>query len=162
MAVYTVHEPAPRKGASSVNPEDAVFVRDGFYFWAFVLGPVWLLWRRLWLVLVLYLLVWAGIEAGMWYGRIGTLAQVLVGLALALLLGLEASTLWRWTLDRRGWTQTGVVVGEGQEAAERRYFAGRGQLSPDAAATKPAGYTSYGPKSSSEVIGLFPEPGGKA
>ena len=32
-----------------------MFVRDGFYFWAFLLGPLWMLWRRLWLVLVVYL-----------------------------------------------------------------------------------------------------------
>ena len=36
------------------DPERFVFVRDGFYFWAFLLGPVWMLWRRLWLVLRVY------------------------------------------------------------------------------------------------------------
>lgn len=162
MAVYTVHEPAPRQGSLSVNPEDAVFVRDGFYFWAFVLGPLWLLWRRLWLVLLLYLVIWAALEAAFWYARIGTLGQTTAGLVLALLLGLEASTLWRWTLDRRGWTQRAVVVGEDLEAAERRFFAARAEPAPGVPATKPSGYTSYGPKSSSEIIGLFPEPGGKS
>ena len=34
------------------DPERFVFVRDGFHFWAFLLAPLWLLWHRLWLVLV--------------------------------------------------------------------------------------------------------------
>ena len=52
MPTYTVHEPPPRKNESVAAPERFVFVRDGFYFWAFVLAPLWLLVRRLWLALV--------------------------------------------------------------------------------------------------------------
>ena len=52
MAIYTVHEPLPRKNETSADPDRFAFVRDGFYFWAFVLGPLWMLWRRLWLVTV--------------------------------------------------------------------------------------------------------------
>ena len=29
-----------------------VFVRDGFHFWAMIFGPLWLLWNRLWLATV--------------------------------------------------------------------------------------------------------------
>ena len=54
MAVYTVHEPLPRKNEAAADPERFTFVRDGFYFWAFLLGPLWMLWRRLWLVTLIY------------------------------------------------------------------------------------------------------------
>ena len=43
MPTFTVHEPPPRKTESVTSPERFVFVRDGFYFWAFVLAPLWLL-----------------------------------------------------------------------------------------------------------------------
>ena len=43
MPTYTVHEPPPRKRRSRADPERFVFVRDGFYFWAFLLAPLWLL-----------------------------------------------------------------------------------------------------------------------
>ncbi len=66
MAVYTVHEPLPRKDEASADPERFVFVRDGFYFWAFVLGPLWMLWRRLWLVTLLYIAVSIGVQLGLW------------------------------------------------------------------------------------------------
>ena len=51
MPTYTVHAPPPRKGEAATKPERFVFVRDGFYFWAFVLAPFWLLVHRLWLAL---------------------------------------------------------------------------------------------------------------
>ncbi len=50
MPVYTVHAPM----ANSVNlatTDRFAFVRDGFHFWAAVLGVVWLAWHRLWLAL---------------------------------------------------------------------------------------------------------------
>jgi len=162
MAIYTVHEPPLRDGALLPDPERVIFVRDGFYVWAFLLGPVWLLWRRLWLVLVLYLLVWGVLEAGLWQAKVESVVQFVVGFVLALLLGLEASTLWRWTLARRGWTTADVVVGDDVESAERRFFASRGERAAAQPAIKPAPLTNFGPKpQDGEVIGLFPEPGGQ-
>ena len=52
MTTFTVHEPPPRKNEETASPVRFAFVRDGFYFWAFVLGPVWMLYHRLWLVLL--------------------------------------------------------------------------------------------------------------
>jgi hypothetical protein len=46
MAVYTVHEPPMKAEQSQPDPERFVFVRDGFSFWAFLLPPLWMLWRR--------------------------------------------------------------------------------------------------------------------
>jgi hypothetical protein len=54
MPTFTVHEPPPLKSESVTSPERFVFVRDGFYFWAFVLAPLWLLVRRLWLAFVIF------------------------------------------------------------------------------------------------------------
>ena len=60
MPAYTVHEPPLREaksvGEAAPDPERFVFVRDGFHFWAFLLGPLWMLAHRMWLVLVLYLI----------------------------------------------------------------------------------------------------------
>jgi hypothetical protein len=161
MAVYTVHQPPLRNGETAPDPDRFVLVRDGFYVWAFLLGPLWLAWRRLWLVLVLYLVAMAGIAVGLRYAGAGSGAQALVFFAIALLSGLEAATLQRWTLTRRGWKQAGVVVGDDLESAERRFFADwidRGQPTPQSSTAKPQPATPRIPKaSSSEVIGLFPE-----
>ena len=61
MPVYTVHEPPPREDEDAPTPPDRfAFVRDGFHFWAFLLAPLWMLWHRLWLVLLLYLVAMHG------------------------------------------------------------------------------------------------------
>ena len=43
-------------------------------------------------------------------------------LALSLLIGFEAGTLRRWSLDRRGWSTLGAVSGRNAEDCERRFF----------------------------------------
>jgi hypothetical protein len=164
MSVYTVHEPPQRDAGVSAEPDRFVFVRDGFYFWAVVFGPLWLLWRRLWLALLFYVIAWVAVEGALWFMKAGFGAQAAINTCFTLLLGLEASTLWRWTLNRRGWKNHGVVVGDDLESAERRFFQSwreRPQAAP--ASPKSAVLTNYGPKpaeNGSEVIGLFPEPGG--
>jgi hypothetical protein len=163
MPTYTVHAPPPRASATEGDPERFVFVRDGFHFWAFLLGPLWLLLRRLWLLLVLYLAVIGVLGGLLVLVRAPTIVQVLVGLLIALLIGFEAASLWRWTLERRGWRMIGFAVGDDEEVAERRFFAEwvkRADAASPPAAAEPQYATPVrrGPPSGADVIGLFPEP----
>jgi hypothetical protein len=164
MPTFTVHAPPP-KSERSADPERFVFVRDGFYFWAFVLAPLWLLLHRLWLVLLGYIVVYGMIGAGLYLIGAPSPAKFFIGLLVALLLGFEAATLWRWTLARRGWTQIGFAVGDDDEAAEQRFFATWIARKPAVpTARPPVQFTPpvrRGPPSSSDIIGLFPEPGAK-
>ncbi len=99
MPVYTVHEPPVRTPGALADPARFAFVRDGFYWWAFLLTPLWMLWRRLWLVLVLYLVVSIGIETAMRiFGASGGMIS-LVAVLISLFVGLEAGTLQRFTLQ---------------------------------------------------------------
>jgi hypothetical protein len=160
MSVYTVHQPPPRRGEAAPDPQRIVFVRDGFHVWAFLLGPLWMLYRRLWLVTVLYLVLTAAIEFALWAAKAGALLQIVAGLLLALLVGLEAGTLRRWTYRRRGWKDLGLVVGDDREAAERRFFAAWTGGEPKRPAPAPPAATPRVPASTApDVIGLFPEPG---
>src|SRR6202043_1716957 len=122
MAVYTVHEPPLRAGASSApEPERFVFVRDGFSFWALLFGPLWMLRHRMWLALLGYAVVVTALGL---FRRLPASATVsaIVWLLLALLLGFEAGTLRRFTLGRRRFRNIGLVVGDDLELAERRFF----------------------------------------
>jgi hypothetical protein len=157
MATYTVHEPPLRNGETVSDPERFVFVRDGFHFWAFLLGPLWMLVHRMWLVLALYLAGNAALAVGLHMLHAWGGARFAVTVILALLIGLEAATLRRFSL--RKWRGVGVVVGEDAEDAERRFFASWVERAP--AAEPPAGpAVRRGPPVPSHVIGLFPEPGG--
>jgi Protein of unknown function (DUF2628) len=122
MAVYTVHEPPLKRYDAAGDPDRYVFVRDGFSFWAFLLGPLWMLRHRMWLVLVGYLVLVGGMQLGL--QRLGVEGGVaaMAGLLVALLIGFEAGTLRRFTLARRRWTNVGVIVGDDREVAEQRFF----------------------------------------
>src|ERR1700683_4237978 len=121
MPVYTVH--APVAGNAGIAATDRfVFVRDGFYVWAALLGVVWLAWRRLWLALIGWIVLMAAIDFAMMRLGVSPMAIFLVDGVLALLLGFEAASLRRWTLSRRNWRQLDIVVADDEEQAERRFF----------------------------------------
>lgn len=166
MPTYTVHEPPPRNGEAVSAPERFVFVRDGFYVWAFLLAPLWLLWRRLWLAFAIYLLV--NVALGICLTLIGAPPGVrfLASLLIALLIGFEAPAIWRRKLAWYKWKTLGFVVGDDAETAERRFYAAwvkRSDRNPTVtpAAQAPQNFAPVrrGPPSPSDVIGLFPEPG---
>ena len=160
MTIYTVHEPPLR--ADQTDPERFKFVRDGFYFWAFVFGPLWLLFKRLWVVLIFYVIAIAALQAGLWLIGVPSAARGAVSLLAHLLLGLEGATLQRWTLHENEWTQIGIVAGDSYEAAERRFFdtwvARNSAPRPPAASAPPMSPGMRPPPVSSDIIGLFPEP----
>lgn len=165
MSIYTVHQPPLEAGAAAAEPYRFVFIRDGFSWWAFLLTPLWMLRHCLWLVLVIYLVVSAALEAGLRALGAPMFALVVVGLLISLLVGLEAGTLRRFKLARRHWRNIGVVTGDALEDAERRFFDAWVRQSP---ARRPASPTpppsasvppGDGPAARSGVIGLFPEPG---
>jgi hypothetical protein len=135
MAVYTVHAPPLKRYEPEPDPERFIFVRDGFSLWAFLLGPIWMLRHRMWLVLFGYILTVAAFEGLLNLLNIADSARVTVGIVLALLVGFEAPTLRRFTLARRRYGNVGIIVGDDLEVAERRFFdawAKRGRLPLDA------------------------------
>jgi len=164
MPVYTVHEP-PRRNSDDDMLEHAgrfSFVRDGFHVWAFLLAPFWMLRHRLWIEFILYVLIVAGTTFALRRLGIEASAGGWVALLTAILVGMEASSLRRWKLARRGYEQVGIVVGDNVEDAERRFFDGWVDL-PERAGNgpAPAPQSPFGPPPatpSTDVIGLFPQP----
>src|SRR5579863_3025264 len=168
MSVYTVHEPPLRAAQAAPNPERFIFVRDGFYFWAFVFSVLWMLWHRMWLILLVYVAVVVGLETALRYLGVSSPLLGLIGVLIALLVGIEGATLRRFKLARRGWKNIGVVSGDNLEDAERRFFdawlrrtsgerpePSAAPPGPPPAPPSPPPRTSPAP----DIIGLFPEPG---
>jgi len=163
MAVYTVHEPPPRKGETVAAPERFAFVRDGFYVWAFLLAPLWMLVHRLWLVLLGYVVLTTVLSVGVTFAGLPSGARGVVWLLIHILVGFEAGSLRRWTLTRRRWKSLGVVVGDDLESAERRFFAAwvdkRPEPTVSAAVPPPAPTAPRRNDSTSDVIGWIPDTG---
>jgi hypothetical protein len=162
MSVYTVHEP-PQRFVAAPEAERFAFVRDGFSFWAFLFAPLWMLRYRMWLVLIGYILIlgWLEVVVRMLGGS--ALIGGAISFLISLLVGFEAGTLRRFTLNRRGWTMIGVVSGDDLEDAERRFFdewVRRAAEPPPIPATAPPPVPM--PRMAQtppQVVGLFPEPG---
>ena len=173
MSIYTVHEPPLKADESTPDPDRFVFVRDGFSFWAFLLAPLWMLRHRLWLVFVGYVIVAVALQVGLRLIGASSGVIIAVSLLLALLVGFEAATLRRFTLARRRWKNVGIVVGDDLESAERRFFdawldkAWSDSSAANASAVGGGSRASFAtgmatarqPQGSSEVLGLFPQPG---
>ena len=174
MPVYTVHAPQGADLTIRDGAERFVFVRDGFHVWAFVFGPLWLLSHRLWLALLGYVAFSIAGEVALWLFGAGAGARFMAMLLVALLMGLEAASLWRWTLSRRFWRQIDIVVADDLEAAERRFFdrwvsKQRGLINDQSAVDRgappptrdiPGQPFSRPPAEHRDIIGLFPQPGG--
>jgi hypothetical protein len=174
MPVYTVHGPLADGTDVRSTTDRFVFVRDGFSSWAFVFGPVWLIYRRLWLALVGYIVLSIAVAVGLSWLHAGFGTRSLVMLLIAILMGLEAASLRRWTLSRGKWRLLDVVVADDEEAAERRFFdrwtmkrnvdfdlsaVDRGSP-PPTRNSQGQPFSQPPPVPRNDIIGLFPQPGG--
>jgi len=151
-------------------------VRDGFHFWAMIFGPLWLIWSRLWLATIGWIIAVIALDLALAKLGVGRGAIFFANVLVAVLMGLEAASLQRWTLSRRSWRQLDTVVGDDEETAERRFFdrwtagkrgAGFDPLSVDRGGPPPTRdvpgqpFSKPPPLPQGGIIGLFPEPGGQ-
>jgi hypothetical protein len=167
MPLYTVLAPPPSPEAAAPDPVNYLFVKDGFC-WPFLLvSVIWMLYRRLWLGLIFYVLVMvaAALAAqSLGGGPIGGVMFAFVHVFFA----LQGNAIRRWTLERHGYALVGVAEGRRVADAEVRFFhelrsAGRDPRQPPpsrmAAVLGPS--TARAPSAESgEVVGLFPSPKG--
>jgi hypothetical protein len=164
MPTFATLEPPRYQHTASEQTDRFIFLHERFSLGAFLFGPLWMIWRRLWLVLILYLAGIGLIAYGLRLLGIGWPAVALVVALVHLLVGLEATSLVRWTRVRHGWRECGVVIADDLDMAERRFFDARTALRP---AVNPVPVMAPGPipaaqagPSQPDIIGLFPEPGG--
>jgi hypothetical protein len=170
MPVYTVHAPPAVDIQPRSTTDRFVFVRDGFHFWAFLLGPLWLLYRGLWLALLGYLVLNVAATVAVSALQVGSGARFGVMFLIMLLVGFEAPSLWRWTLGRREWRQLDIVVADDEEAAERRFYdrwtslqQNVGSFQPPVERGDPPPVRRIPVPASSlytDIVGSFPRPGG--
>ena len=174
MPLYTVFAPPLKPGETAPDPVRFVFVKDGFCWPALFVPELWLLFRRMWLVFLLYLA--ATLVISVIGEKVGGPLPWAALILMHLLFALEGNALRRWKLAGAGYEFVGVAEGK-REAAELRFF---GQWQPPVAtaapqeppaaarpaeaATAPMQMPAAVPVSaeSGGVVGLFPAPGGSA
>ncbi len=157
MRAYTVHAP-PDEPAS---PEQFRFVKDGFSWPALFFPVLWILWHRMWLTLVYYV-IFALVIA--WIGRLGDQdVAAVIGILGAVLFALEANNFRRMALRARGWHDLGPASGRNLDEAETRFFAEWGQALNTLPRRDAMARAAYSPEARAHgadepILGLFPEP----
>lgn len=152
MRFYTIHErPAQKAGGDA----DVLAIASGFRWWAAIMPIVWLLWHRLWLGFVLYLLFSVVLGIALALGDIAEPAATAIGLAVSLLIGFSAADYWRWTLERRGWRLVAVLRAEAAVDAEELYLRSR-DAGGSARAAAPPQYVPSTPLPSGRSGDAFP------
>ena len=121
MMVYSVYLPSKVAAIDTVS-DRARFVRDGFRFSAFVFGPLWLCWHRLWLALAFYVLAVLAIEfAGQFFEFDGLTRLLFIGM-IELFIGLEGVKMLDAKLQRKGYYLADIVDGAKRDEFESRFF----------------------------------------
>jgi hypothetical protein len=120
MTLYTVLAPPAHEGETRPDPIRLVFVKEGFCWPALFIPVVWLLFRRMWIVLALYVAAVIGIAV------LGEKTVPAISGALFLLgwiwFAIEANGLRRWSYLIHGWRLIDVVEAQNLREAEIRYF----------------------------------------
>ena len=158
MATFTVHVP-PGVGDGAARADRTVFVREGFCLAAFLFGPVFLIYRGLWLATCAWVVAAAALGFLSHALDLPGLPGALLFLVLAVLTGLEAGEARRRSLGRRGYIAAAVLAGVTREAGEKLFFgrsgASMGPDIPGVSAPRRVPPATGRPA----VIGLFPMPG---
>ena len=168
MRAFTVHAPPVYSAEQPADPERLAFVKDGISWPALFVPVLWIVWHRLWLTLVWYI-VFALIVA--WIGRLWHQDTAMVVAVLgAILFALEANNIRRLSLNQRGWREAGGSFGKNLEEAEARYFGAPGLASGESRGTESqpdrraaiarAAYPDPERRDHSDepIFGLFPQP----
>jgi hypothetical protein len=122
VRLFTVHEPPDPPADRIDRAERLVFLKDGFSWAAFLLGPFWLAVSGEWMGLALYCAFAYATAGALTLAGAGPEWISLSVLAINLLLGFEASSIRRWSLARAGWQEIGSVSGHSAAECERRFF----------------------------------------
>jgi hypothetical protein len=159
VKTYIVFDP-PGGARTLEAAERVVFLREKFSWPALLFTPIWLLWSRLWLAFLGWVVLTVAVAVGMTALGLKDYAGFCAAAIPSLIAGFEATALKRRKLIRRRFRETAAIVAEDRDTAERRFFAAwvadAGKEKEQNAA--PQGMPPVAPQSG--VIGLFPEPGG--
>ena len=151
---YTLHVPAGAEPGDAEALEKAELVRDGFAWGAFLFTFLWFFWHRLWLAGLGVLAAMLALNVVLQALEVRPGVAFAADLLLMLLIGLEASSLRRWTLERLGRPAVDAVVASDLEEAETKSFSrwlARG--SGTAAFASPVAPN----RAPDVVLGFFPE-----
>ena len=135
MRVFSIH-----LRPSALTPDrDAILVKEGFCWPAFVFGPFWALWHRMWFAAIGLLSVLIALGVAEALVRLDPMTYSAVMIGVAAIIGFCANDWRRNALTMRGWKMAGLSAASDRDLALRRFI----DLHPDALDTQPTGPSSH-------------------
>ena len=118
--IYTVHT----NSWSAAPDGDAVLIKEGFCWPAFLFGPIWALWHGMWRTAIALLLLSAAVSGAALYAGLAEAGDLALSLGLQVAMGLWANDWRRYVLARRDVLERGAIAARRLGDAERRYVMG--------------------------------------
>lgn len=115
---YTIHA-NPRDPYAD---ENLAVIREGFSFWAFLFHVFYLLYKRQWLGILIFLPLYVSVLLLEDYAGVPSYVVAILQLGVQIWLGAAAYDLHRAQYELVGWKLVDVTVAQGELAAEQRYL----------------------------------------
>lgn len=167
MTVYSVYEPTSGDADIEARAGRVAFVKEGFAWFALIVPAFWMLYHRMWIELIVFLALLAGLQFAFGFDRLGQELFSWVALAITVLFAFEANDLRGANIQRRGYRFAGIATGRDQSDAERRFFTAWLPQQEKAAQSAQPPKKAPAPKllapspssrgANEDVIGLFPQ-----
>jgi hypothetical protein len=167
VTVYSVYEPAHDVSDVETRADKIAFVKEGFSWPALFVPALWLLFYRMWIELIIFLVLIGGLQWLLGGDRQGAELAGWVMTAISVLFAFEANDLRGAALARRGYRLAAVAIGRDRDEAEEQFFRtwlpqqSRSPSLPGQRSTAKHGGDAPAPIAGGEgeeVIGLFPKP----
>jgi len=122
VTVYSVYEPSDEAPDAEARAEALQFVKEGFSWPAFFVPALWLIYCRMWIELILFIVIFGTLQWALGLDKPGhdVFGWLLMGLFA--LFAFEANDLRGAALERRGYRLIGVAEGRGRTQAELSFF----------------------------------------
>lgn len=148
MRTYSVFAPPMMAGTVEEDAQSLVFVRHGWSLAALFVPLIWMLVRRLWWVLLAYLVVVIGIQVLSL--AVSELVTTGLSVAVAIVVFVEAGQLRLESMAVKGYREIAVLEARNRDEAERVFFtqwvADRDAIQP-VAPSPPSGRPLHRPSS---------------
>lgn len=120
MRAFSVFEPPVLPGTLEEDAQSFVFVRHGWSLGALLVPLIWMVIRRLWWVLLAYVILVAAIQIASF--AVPSFVTGGLSVALAIIIMLEAGQLRLESMAVKGYREIAIVDAKNQREAEQKFF----------------------------------------
>ncbi len=118
--IYTVHTNSWSASADG----DAVLIKEGFSWPAFLFGPLWALWHGMWRTAIVLVILSGAVSGAGLVAGLAEAGDLALSAGLQVAMGLWANDWRRHVLARRDIRERGAIAARRMRDAEQRYLTG--------------------------------------